>query len=473
MATLADFSTLTTANPGLLLIVFGGIAIYIASRAAVDAVAGGATWAPATAGWMAIGHWIPVAILAAFAAATGRSAIAVGIVFSTAVGALSLAAGAAILIQPPVSPIEDRARSLWPLLVPTGVLAFLYGFAGHLTLLGTAVLTFQGIVVLLVWRAKSTVPADRTVSAEIRERSEYVRSTNARTPWTLWGQVGLAGGLAWVGSYMTSHGIDSITTANDRATPGLLTATLVAPLAVLPMIGTATTMAQRGRAETAVTGHVGFALLNACAAAADDPAADDRPMDRHSMADRGMELGRAPPRGPGLGRCPVPLAGRFVSNFGLAGRRGLLRRAVAAPSGRRRRVVDAYPGPRHVHAAAVRRLPGAGLPVSAIAAFENSRRTGVSPIITQKPSSSPGNRGEGLGEGFCENSVGWYPSSPSPLPSPPRTGRGGMHSKFRGSSIVHNSEVYRLCHRTQTRPRRPRPLCNSRHPTLAQEYAKT
>src|ERR1700722_3724043 len=88
-------------SSGLPLIVSAGVALYIASKALADALVGAR---PGMPGRLAIGQWLPIAMLAIAAAVTNRQSMAMGVVFSTAVACLSLATGAVAFLGVSIIP---------------------------------------------------------------------------------------------------------------------------------------------------------------------------------------------------------------------------------------------------------------------------------------------------------------------------------------------------------------------------------
>ena len=68
-------------NPSFALLIGAAIAWYVAVRAGVDALAQDR---PAP-GRRAIGYWLPTALVALLAAASGQADIAVGVIFATSV----------------------------------------------------------------------------------------------------------------------------------------------------------------------------------------------------------------------------------------------------------------------------------------------------------------------------------------------------------------------------------------------------
>jgi hypothetical protein len=68
--------------------------------------------------------------------------------------------------------------------------------------------------------------------------------------------------IAGVGAWLALHGIDRVAATSEFASKGLLTATLLSPLLVLPVIGTGTDLAHRNQSAVAIGSQIGIALLN-------------------------------------------------------------------------------------------------------------------------------------------------------------------------------------------------------------------
>ena len=232
------------------------VALYVAGRAAADATAGGR---PPSGGRLAVGHWVPLAVVSAVAAAAGQFAVAVGLVFATAVGCLSLGLGTLAVVSPRPVGAPPAGRRTWPLLVPAGLLAMLAGFHRDVRPVDAIALAVEGVCVVALWAERSPAPPPD---------AEPVAVVPGRMPWPLRPvELLLAAGLAAVGAYLAIGGLTGAAAASEAATPGLLTATFLAPLAVLPILGSAADLTQRaggGATDEAASGLVGAALLNAC-----------------------------------------------------------------------------------------------------------------------------------------------------------------------------------------------------------------
>src|SRR5688500_19125221 len=157
---------------GGLIIVGATAAFYAASRAAADSVAEPAG-PSASRTRHALAQWVAIACVCAVAVWPDHAEIAVGVIFSTAVGALSLHLGVTIASSPdtrararrsghgfdvvieeregvtagdaaeatPAIPV--RGSRAWAMILPAGVLALMAGFSGKLTLIHALLFAIQ------------------------------------------------------------------------------------------------------------------------------------------------------------------------------------------------------------------------------------------------------------------------------------------------------------------------------------------
>jgi Ca2+/Na+ antiporter len=253
-----------------------GLVLYVASRAAVDALTPANAPAP---GRLAVGHWIPIAWSALLATAAGRAEIGISIVFASSVAALGMVLGVLTCISnnPDAGP-RERSHA-WPFVVPAAVLTLLAGFSGGLTWWHALMLLGLGACVLSVWFARKgdepVVTAMTTFTPAPMNPSGVTIFTSGdpvtapppaeRTAgeWR-WTRFLLAVALAGAGGWLAYR---ATTVADDRtriATGGLIAAAVVSPLLALPMLGSGAIAAHHGRLSSAMAGIVGIVLLNLC-----------------------------------------------------------------------------------------------------------------------------------------------------------------------------------------------------------------
>lgn len=244
------------AGPTVLLLVLAGGALYVASRAAADALAGDD---PDRPGRRALGHWLPIAATAFAAAAAGRPEVAVGLVFATSVAGLSLVLG----ILTYLTPVETlpASRRAWPFVLPAALLALIAGFRGHLTPMHAFAMLLLGTAFLSVWL--DLTPGDPRAS-ESRATYDPGREPG-RSPWPLAAQAVLALALAVLGGWAAVQATARAADNSRLLSGGMLAATVLSPLLTLPVLGSGSAVAQRGHAASVVSTLVALALLNLCA----------------------------------------------------------------------------------------------------------------------------------------------------------------------------------------------------------------
>ena len=228
----------------------GGVALYIAARSAADALVGGRSL---RAGRLAIGNWMPICVVALAALLLNQTTAAVGVIFATSIASLTLGVGTIFILAESASSAPSAVlRSCWAMILPAALLVFLAGFRGELTILHAGVLAAEGIVVLILWN-------DRRVETAVLPVLKY--------RWLRGIQFVLAVALAGIGGWAACNGMERASHANEAASPGLLAATFLSPLLLLPLLGAGVDLVHRGQAETAASACVGLTLLNMCALA--------------------------------------------------------------------------------------------------------------------------------------------------------------------------------------------------------------
>src|SRR5262245_88248 len=145
-----DGATLDGQVMTLLPLLAAAVGWYVASRAAVHALAGHSP-APLR---RAVGHCIPVGIVAIIALIRNEPQIAIGVIFRSSVACLSLVLGVVTLTAPPDT-ITVEARRKWLFILPATMLVFLAGYKGQFTWTHAAALAIEGVVILLLWGEKS------------------------------------------------------------------------------------------------------------------------------------------------------------------------------------------------------------------------------------------------------------------------------------------------------------------------------
>jgi Ca2+/Na+ antiporter len=200
------------------------------------------------AGRRAIGQWLPIAATAIAAIVARRADIAVAVIFGSSVALLSLVLGMALYMSPLQS--LPASKKVWPFVLPAALLPLMAGFSAHLTWWHALMFLALGAGIFSVWRESIEAPEE---------------SSEPRPP------MGVAVAIMFVAITITCIGsVFAVAGAITRGAVshlmpgGTLAATVVSALLVLPTLGTASMVAQRGHPGRAVTALVGSVLLNLC-----------------------------------------------------------------------------------------------------------------------------------------------------------------------------------------------------------------
>ena len=238
-------------RPGLIL-VGAMMAVYVAARVAIGMLGRPDGTAP---GRRAIAQWLPVPATALCAQFMGFPDIAVGVVFGTSVASLSLVLGMTTYLAPLQQLPTDRR--VWPLVLPASIVALVAGFSGKLTPLHGVLLLVMGVAFLAVW-------LDHGPAQAVEHPSESAAPELASFGL---GWLGISGAVLIIalGSWGAVYGASHTAMQSRVLTPGLLAATILSPLLMLPALGESGMLAQRGHCGPAITAIVGTVLLNLCA----------------------------------------------------------------------------------------------------------------------------------------------------------------------------------------------------------------
>ena len=262
-------------NVGTILVLGAALLLYVASRAALDALIRDLDIGM---GRRALAHWLPVAAVALMATVLQRPEIAVGVIFATSVASLSLVVGIVSFVAAPrqaqvgssdrsigfpieptgdppgpvaAEPAEASVSRLWPFVLPAALIALIAGFSARLTWIHAMALTMQGLILLPLVQAET-------------ERLPGVHETRERMDgWRRWELV-LALALAALGAWAAVEGAVRVSGSLRVFSTGLIAATMLSPLLVLPMVAASVALAHRRRESVATGTSVGVVLLNLC-----------------------------------------------------------------------------------------------------------------------------------------------------------------------------------------------------------------
>jgi Ca2+/Na+ antiporter len=269
-----------TPSPGTVLLAVAAVTLYIASRAAADALAGGD---PAKAGLRAVGHCLPIAVVALLClrpslarpgidtAAVGRPQMALGLLFANGVACVTLLLGIVTYLAPLTAP--PATRRVWPFVLPVAMLSLVAGFNGALNWMHAGMLLVLGAAVLNLWLgAGGDVPMANPAEGEYHpdpggSSGNVTRAArpHPERPWSRSLQFALAVALSIVGGWAMTRGASQLEQSSRVMTGVVLAGTVMAPLLALPVLGTCSRLAERGQSGSAVSTLVAIVLINLCA----------------------------------------------------------------------------------------------------------------------------------------------------------------------------------------------------------------
>ncbi|HEY8667948.1 MAG TPA: hypothetical protein VIL86_14890, partial [Tepidisphaeraceae bacterium] len=251
-------------NLGELMLIGGAVALYVATRTAVDAVSRGHPLSP---GRKAVGHWLPIAVVALTALILKHPEIAVGLIFATSVASLSLVLGVTRFLAP-LAMEPGPARKLWLFVLPAALLVFLSGFGGELNLYHGGILLIEGAVILMLWLGSESAPVGWVGGAYPPTAAPNNTSPASPISPRLAGlaiiEIVLAILLAILGAWSANSGIIRMSQQTRFFSTGLLTAMTLSPLLMLPMVGMELPQPGAPKVADPTTTSVMLVLLNLC-----------------------------------------------------------------------------------------------------------------------------------------------------------------------------------------------------------------
>lgn len=236
-------------------LLLGLVLVYIAGRVLLAALL---DVKRATAAQLGRATALPIGLAALVAVVLGRPDAAVAVLLATSVGALTLVVGLTASVEPS-EPVPVVWRRVWLFLIPTAVLVLLAGFAGQLTLTHAAILALQGGLILLVADVRPGEIDDEPLPA--------LNPEPPAQPPAGWGrrlEAGLSGAVLLVGSWVMFEASAQPGSRVARFSDVLLAVGVWSPVLLLPLIGAAATLAQKGRTTSVVGGAVTLTLINLC-----------------------------------------------------------------------------------------------------------------------------------------------------------------------------------------------------------------
>jgi Ca2+/Na+ antiporter len=236
-------SQLTAEKAGILLLLIAAAGWFIAARAAADALTRG-KFSPGRA---AFGYWLPTLIAVLLAIFLDKPEMALRIIFASSVACLTLSLGIVTLAARNTHPTSSR--KMWGFILPAALICLMIGFAAQLRWIDAAILAMEGLALIALWNDR--LPPESSPPMKILPRHAI--------------QLGIALVAVIVAALVAIRGAENL--GNFIGLPGtsLVTAILLAPMLVLPMIGAGTSAAYEGHYDQSIDVHIGYVLLNLCA----------------------------------------------------------------------------------------------------------------------------------------------------------------------------------------------------------------
>jgi Ca2+/Na+ antiporter len=268
-----------------------GLVLYLAARAAVDALTSPADPLP---GRMAAAHWMPIAWAAVLATLAGHSDVGIAILLASSVAAMALVLGVLLCVSNEGDTGELPRAATWPFVVPAALLVLLAGFSGSLSWWHGLMLLALGACIAAVWtrkrgpndplpfawipggsRALSSGPGFEVSSVSAPDTAQNVSTQSnpshlelespQEKPNRHWAtQLMLAIALGGVGAWMGYRGIMLADDRTRMASSGLVSLAVLSPLLVLSLLGTGAIAAHNRRMGAVQATIVGVVLLNLC-----------------------------------------------------------------------------------------------------------------------------------------------------------------------------------------------------------------
>jgi cation:H+ antiporter len=246
---MSNVTDLVWGGSGKVPLIIGAVLLYAASRASVDALAG----VGESAGKRAIGHFFPIAAAAILAACVRRGDLALSIIFSTSVAALSLVLGSIVMVAPNAE-APATLRRLWPFVLPAALLTLLAGFSGRLTWFHAIILLAEGAALLLAWSELARPDAPANPAPSMMPGHPLLLKLNLI----------LCVGVSALGAAAAILGALQISRNLPALSVGTTVVAVLGPLLVAPMLVAGAAVLPPQRSWITTTTAVGVVLLNLC-----------------------------------------------------------------------------------------------------------------------------------------------------------------------------------------------------------------
>jgi len=236
-------------NPPLLLLVGAVIGWYVAVRV----LSGLLAWRIGSSLARAVGAVIPVAALVTIALIRKDHAMAISAIFASSVAAMSLVLGS-VLISSPTRTIVDAHQREWSFILPAALVLLLMGLKAQFTLGHALILLAVAGVIALLWTDPRRVhPVSTSVEIEHPPISPV---------WSILLRVMLAIGLCVIAGLLASTAAATVSSQWRLPGNGFITAVLIGPAMMLPLVGVGTQLAHEHRQGETISTVVAVVLIN-------------------------------------------------------------------------------------------------------------------------------------------------------------------------------------------------------------------
>lgn len=267
-------------NAAVLLLAGAAAGWYAASFTASEALAGGKL----ALRRRVFAQWLPIITLALVATLAQQTNVALGVLLASSVAALSLVLGIVTISHEfgrrPTDPggfpvveahgpvVVERhhgavdapssspsvARRVWAFVLPAAMILLLAGFTGRLSGMHALLLAVEGLAILSLWNARGEFDEVDASAADVAPRAAPRRAI----------EFALAILLALLASWAGLRATLDVSRQIGLVSGGFVSALLVAPALILPMIGSGMMLARANLYSGAVSASVGIVLLNLC-----------------------------------------------------------------------------------------------------------------------------------------------------------------------------------------------------------------
>ena len=232
-------------------------------------------------GLRALAYFLPIAAASLIALLMGSPDVAVGIVFGTSVGAMTMVIGFTAL----AAPIRDGPRRwtrLWPFALAASLIVFIAGFRGTFLWMDAVALLTEGCVIFGLWfdperKAPETPPVityeaiENALSQSSTLSYASVPPDDRRRREIDWERLGLAAcqlvlvaAFLWIAGVAVTRGAVRTGAQLRGISPSSLAGSVISLALVLPMTWGAWRRAEGGRSWSPVTTQITVLLFNLC-----------------------------------------------------------------------------------------------------------------------------------------------------------------------------------------------------------------